>query len=137
MEASTGNYGRNARSRIENEGAPGWAEKLRQQPALDSMDPQIPMSWADAWDWAASEQYLCRIDQRETMRALAEERATLDQTIGRSFERLVRERTFYALAQAMTGPVRAALMMFATALRRIGTGKSVGAARHRRAARQA
>jgi hypothetical protein len=33
-------------------------------------------------------------------------------------ERLVRERTFYALAGTMTGPVRSALMMSATALRR-------------------
>jgi very-short-patch-repair endonuclease/transcription elongation GreA/GreB family factor len=122
---------------IENDGAPRWAESLRQEPAHDGTDPHIPTTWADAWDWAASEQYLGCIDQRDAVRALAEERATLDQSIGKSLERLVRERTFYALAQSMTGPVRAALMMFATALRRVGTGKSVGAARHRRAARQA
>jgi very-short-patch-repair endonuclease/transcription elongation GreA/GreB family factor len=128
---------RDITGRIENEGAPRWADKLRQQPALDGIDLQIPTAWADAWDWAASEHYLGRIDQREAMRSLAEERTMLDQTIGKLFERLVKERTFYALAQSMTGPVRAALMMFATALRRIGTGKSVGAARHRRAARLA
>jgi very-short-patch-repair endonuclease/transcription elongation GreA/GreB family factor len=71
------------------------------------------------------------------MRALAQERLELDREIANQFERLVRERTFYALAQSMTGPVRAALMMFATALRKIGKGTGVGAQRHRRDAQQA
>jgi very-short-patch-repair endonuclease len=68
---------------------------------------------------------------------LSKERIELDNKIGKEFERLVRERTFYALAQSMQGPVRAALMMFATSLRRIGRGTGVSAERHRRAARQA
>jgi very-short-patch-repair endonuclease len=128
---------RDIAARIEGAGARQWADRLRRTPALDGSDPVIPVNWADAWDWAASEHYLGRIDRREAMHALAEERAALDTSVAKALERLVRERTFYALAQSMTGPVRAALMMFATALRRIGTGKSVGAARHRRAARQA
>src|ERR1019366_6738901 len=123
--------------RIDSCGAPIWAEKLRRRPVLEGSDTEIPGNWPQAWDWAAAEQFLGRIDQRETMRARAEERALLDASIAKSLERLVRERTFYALASSMTGPVRAALMMFATALRKIGTGKSPGAARHRRAARQA
>jgi hypothetical protein len=123
--------------RIEAGGAPIWAEKLRRRPDREGSDPEIPSNWPQAWDWAAAEHYLGHIDQREAMRTLAEERASLDASIAKSLERLVRERTFYALASSMTGPVRAALMMFATALRRIGTGKSAGAARHRRAARQA
>ena len=128
---------RDMTERLEREGAPQWAKKLRQHPAVEGIDPEIPTNWADAWDWAASEKYLDRIDKRQAMHTLAEERATLDLTMAKTMERLVRERTFYALAQSMTGPVRAALMMFATALRRIGTGRSVGAVRHRRAARQA
>ena len=59
-----------------------------------------------------------RIDQRDNLHSLSEERVRLDQSIARTFERLVRERTFYALGRSMTGPVRAALMMFATALRK-------------------
>jgi very-short-patch-repair endonuclease len=128
---------RDVTRRIEAGGAPIWAEKLRRQPALEGTDPEIPSNWTEAWDWAAAERYLSRIDQRDAMHALAEKRASLDASIAKSLERLVRERTFYALASSMTGPVRAALMMFATALRKIGTGKSVGAGRHRRAARQA
>lgn len=49
----------------------------------------------------------------------------------------MRDRTFYALSRTMTGKVKAALMMFATALRRTGKGTGKGAARHRREARDA
>ncbi len=122
-------------ARLEREGVPAWAERLKRDSALHGSDPAIPANWMEAWDWAASERYLGHIDQREAIRALADERASLDEAVAKSFERLVRERTFYALAQNMTGPVRSALMMFATALRRIGGGTGAGAARHRRAAR--
>src|SRR5260370_9504382 len=71
------------------------------------------------------------------MTPLAEERAKRDAGVAKGFEQVVRERTFYALANSMTGPVRAALMMFATALRRIGKGTGKGALRHRRDAPKA
>jgi len=118
-------------------GAPRWGEQLRTEAAIDGNDPAIPAGWAEAWDWAAAEQLLSGIDRRAEMRALAQERLVLDVDVAKEFERLVRERTFYALAQSMTGQVRAALMMFATALRRIGRGTGVGAQRHRRDAQRA
>src|SRR5450755_4159757 len=68
---------------------------------------------------------------------LAEITQLLFQSGSKGFEKVVRERTFYALANSMTGPVRAALMMFATALRSIGKGTGKGALRHRRDARKA
>jgi hypothetical protein len=111
----------------------GTFTRLRAEPAIDANDAVIPAGWREAWDWATAEQFLSSIDQREQMRALARERTELETTVAKQFVRLVRERTFYALAQSMTGPVRAALMMFATALRRIGKGTGVGAQRHRRA----
>jgi very-short-patch-repair endonuclease/transcription elongation GreA/GreB family factor len=122
---------------VTSAGAPHWAARLRAEPAIDANDPVIPAGWREAWDWATAEKFLSSIDQREQMRALAQERTELETTVAKQFVRLVRERTFYALAQSMTGPVRAALMMFATALRRIGKGTGVGAQRHRRAAQQA
>jgi hypothetical protein len=97
----------------------------------------LPANWSEAWGWAAADRLLTDLDQRARLSELSDERLRLEETAGREFERLVRERTYYALGQSMTGPVRAALMMFATALRRIGRGTGVGAERHRRAARQA
>jgi hypothetical protein len=72
-----------------------------------------------------------------TCSAFRDERIQIDQNIAKTFERLVRERTFYALGGSMTGPVRSALMMFATALRKIGKGTGKGAVRHRKDARTA
>ncbi|ARP99675.1 AAA domain-containing protein [Pseudorhodoplanes sinuspersici] len=122
---------------IENAGAPAWAQRLRQEPASQDADPIIPANWREAWDWATSLNFLQRNDQRELMHTLAGERSNLDHAVSKSFERLVRERTFYGLAQSMTGPVKAALMAFAASLRKIGGGQGAGASRHRRAARQA
>ena len=66
--------------------------------AKENSDPVTPGDWPRAWDWAASQAYLQRIDQRDHLRSLSDERVQLDQSIAKTFERLVRERTFYALA---------------------------------------
>jgi very-short-patch-repair endonuclease len=122
---------------IETAGAPTWAAKLRSDAALDGQDLQIPGDWRMAWDWGAAQGYLSSLDRRNHVGDLAAERLKLEASVGKSFEQLVRERTFYALANSMTGQVRAALMMFATALRRVGRGTGKGAMRHRRDARKA
>jgi very-short-patch-repair endonuclease len=122
---------------VERSGAPAWAHRLLAEPAGDSVDALIPPDWREAWDWAAAEGYLRRIDDRGRLQALSNERIGLDRDIARAFERLVRERTFYALARSMTGPIRSALMMFATALRKIGKGTGKSAVRYRRDARAA
>jgi very-short-patch-repair endonuclease len=118
-------------------GAPTWAQWLSTEPAGDAADGLMPPDWREAWDWAAAEAYLRRIDDRGRLQALSNERIGLDREIALSFERLVRERTFYALAGSMTGPIRSALMMFATALRKIGKGTGKSAVRYRRDARAA
>jgi len=128
---------RDVATAIAEAGAPHWAERLRTIPAVDGIDDVLLPNWRESWDWAAADRLLVGLDQRARLSALSDERRRLEETIGREFERLVRERTHYALAQSMTGPVRSALMMFATALRRIGKGTGVGAERHRREARQA
>lgn len=124
-------------TRIKAAGAPEWAKRILHEVAQEHHDPVTPHDWKGAWDCAAAESFLQRIGQRDHLHRLSEERIQLDQTIAKTFERLVRERTFYALGHSMTGPVRAALMMFATALRRIGKGTGKGAVRHRRDARSA
>ena len=123
--------------RIGAAGAPDWAKRVLHEPAGEGEDRVTPRNWKDAWDWAAGEAYLQRIDQRDHLHRLSEDRVQLDQSIAKTFERLVRERTFYSLGRSMTGPVRAALMMFITALRRIGRGTGKGAVRHRKDARTA
>lgn len=122
---------------LENAGAPRWAQRLRQNAASETADPEMPANWRESWDWAASKNFVLRNDKRQELRNLAAERCDLDEEVSKSFEQLVRERTFYGLAHSMTGPVKAALQAFTASLRRIGGGRGAGAARHRRAARQA
>ena len=118
-------------------GAPDWALRLRTQPAPDHADNLIPNDWRDAWDWAVASAYLKRIDEKDRLRHLAEQRVRLDAELRKKFEQLVRERTFYELGRSMSGPIRAALMMFATAVRRAGKGAGKGASRYRRDAQLA
>ena len=124
-------------SALEAAGAPIWARRLRSEPAESQADPLIPADWRNAWDWAAAVAFLKLIDDRERLKALADERVRLDVEIRKTFEQLVRERTFYELGRSLTGRARSALMMFATALRKTGKGTGKGAARHRRDARTA
>ena len=123
--------------RIEASGAPQWAKRVLHEPVTEDEDPLTPRDWDGAWDWAAGESYLQRIDKRDHLHRLSEERVQLEQSSAKTFARLVRERTFYALGRSMTGQVRSALMMFTTAVRRIGKGTGKGAVRHRRDARSA
>ena len=122
---------------IEAAGAPQWAKRVLREPVSTTHDHIVPSDWKEAWDWAAAQSYLQRIDKRDRLRRLSDERIEVDQNISKTFERLVRERTFYTLGRSMTGPVRAALMMFSTALRRIGKGTGKGAVRHRKDAQSA
>ena len=123
--------------RIEAAGSPEWARRVLCEPINNANDHIIPADWKEVWDWAAAQSYLLRIDQRDHLQRLSDERIQIDQNVAKTFERLVRERTFYALGGSMTGPVRSALMMFATALRKIGKGTGKGAVRHRKDARTA
>jgi hypothetical protein len=122
---------------IERAGAASWADRPRSGPALNGSDPLMPADWREAWDWAVAAGYLKRIDNRERLLSLADERVRLDAALRQMFERLVKERTFYELGRSMTGAIRGALMMFATALRRAGKGTGKGASRHRRDAQLA
>lgn len=124
---------RSLTERVAQAGAPRWAGRLRSEAG----EGVIPADWRGAWDWGAASAFLARIDERQRLGVLSDERVKRDADLRRTFERLVRERTFYSLGQRMKGPVRSALMMLATALRRTGKGTGRGAARHRREARSA
>jgi very-short-patch-repair endonuclease len=118
-------------------GTVDWAHRLQIEPVTDSVDALMPNDWRAAWDWAIASEYLKRIDDKKRLRHLAEERVRLEAALRKKFEQLVRERTYYELARSMTGPIKAALMMFATAVRRAGKGTGKGAARFRRDAQLA
>jgi very-short-patch-repair endonuclease len=122
---------------IHDGGALEWAIKLRREPATGAADSLLPPDWRDAWDWAAVWAHLRKIDDREKLRRLGEERLRLDRDIRRTFEALVRDRTYLSLQRSMTPRLKAALQMVAAAVSQIGKGLGPRAQRARRDAQRA
>jgi very-short-patch-repair endonuclease/transcription elongation GreA/GreB family factor len=121
---------------IASSGAPSWAAMLSTEKHVAD-DPRTSSIWRDAWDHAASEAALERIDARDRLTKLAAERDAADKRCKQLFGDIVRERTFYELEARLSPAIRTALVEFVRALARIGrgTGRAVGT--HRRTAREA
>jgi very-short-patch-repair endonuclease/transcription elongation GreA/GreB family factor len=123
---------------ISNAGAPIWAEQLRKQVfGSQEIDVALNGGWRDAWDFAAADAHLAKIDARDRLHDLNSERAQADARRHKLFGELVRERTFYELERRLSSSVKAALVEFVRALARIGKGTGKGAGANRRTARDA
>jgi very-short-patch-repair endonuclease len=117
-------------------GAPQWAKMLRVEAAAPD-DPRTSSAWRDAWDHAAADAQLTRIDARLRMSQLAAEREAAEKRCRQLFGEIVRERTFYQLDRRLPAAIKAALVEFVRALARIGRGTGRTAWMHRRTARDA
>jgi very-short-patch-repair endonuclease len=116
-------------------GAPNWANGLRHTAEPD--EPVATSAWRDAWDHAAADAALGRIDARQRLIDLAKERDAAEKQCRRLFGEIVRERTFYALDRRLSPAIKAALVEFVRALARIGRGTGKTAWAHRKTARDA
>jgi very-short-patch-repair endonuclease len=117
-------------------GAPEWAKMLSTVKAAPD-DRRTSSAWRDAWDHAAAEAQLARIDARQRLTKLATEREAAEKRCRKLFGEIVRERTFYQLNRRLSGAIKAALVEFVRALARIGRGTGKTAWMHRRTAREA
>ena len=117
-------------------GAPEWAKTLSNEIAMPK-DPKTPQAWRDAWDHAAAEAQLARIDARQKLIRLAAEREAAEKRCRQLFGEIVRERTFYQLDRRLSAAIKAALVEFVHALTKIGKGTGKTAWMHRRTARDA
>ena len=127
----------NVADKIEAAGAPGWAKRLRTQPASDEADPQVPPSWLDAWNWRKAALFLQRIDGHHRLRELFQERKTLTISLERTYQELVAEKTWLGVFKNSPDSVRQALQAYLNAVQAMGAGTGVRAVRHRRTARDA
>ena len=100
-------------------------------------DPRTSPAWRDAWDHAAADAQLARIDAREKLVKLASEREAAEKRCRQLFGQIVRERTFYQLDKRLSPAIKAALVAFVHALTKIGKGTGKTAWMHRRNARDA
>ena len=117
-------------------GAPGWARTLSVEKAVAD-DPRTSSAWREAWDHAAADAHLSRIDARQKLVTLATEREGAEKRCRHLFGQIVRERTFYQLDRRLSAAIKAALVSFVHALTKIGKGTGKTAWMHRQNARSA
>jgi very-short-patch-repair endonuclease len=117
-------------------GAPEWAKALSTEKTAPD-DPRFSPVWRDAWDHAAADALLTRIDARHKLTKLASERDAAEKQCRKLFGEIVRERTFYQLDRRLSEAIKAALVEFVRALAKIGKGTGKTAWMHRRTARDA
>jgi very-short-patch-repair endonuclease len=121
---------------IDLAGAPIWAGRLKSEP-VNPDEVIAPTAWRDAWDHAAADAALERIDARHKLATLATERERADRQCRKLYGEIVRERTFYELDRRLSPSIKTALVEFVRALARIGRGTGKTAWMHRKTARDA
>jgi very-short-patch-repair endonuclease len=126
-------------AKVEAAGAPLWAARMRRNPVLDERkaDPVVPPNWREAWMARRAAEYLEKIDGRRELREKQTQRADLEGQLRASYGRLVELKTWLSVYLASTPRIRSALNRYMNAIRMIGKGTGVRAARYRREAREA
>lgn len=122
---------------LETAGASKWAVRIRNQPATQSMDTVVPSKWREAWNWRQADIFLKNIDGHTTLRDLFEERKTLTNTLARTYQDLVADKTWLGVFNNSPDSVRQALQAYLNAVQAMGSGTGVRAIRHRKSARAA
>ena len=122
----------NVTEKIENSGAPLWAEQLSRVPVEGTTDILTPHHWQETWLWKRREQYLHEIDGHEELKALSSKRIEFNQDLERAFGKLVYAKTSIGLQKNMTERVQGALFQFSAAVSNIGKGTGKRAPRHRK-----
>ena len=122
---------------IRESGGKEWANALMTQPVTSVDDQWTPGNWYESWTWARHESYLKQIDGRHRIMKLSIDRMKSEEELKKRFEEVIKLRTFLGLKRNMSPLVETALVMFTSAIRRIGKGTGIRAQRFRRDARNA
>jgi len=122
---------------LEAAGATKWAQRVRTMPATTQGDPQVPVTWLEAWNWRQAAMFLERIDGHHRLRELFEERNTLTTALARTYQELVAAKTWLGVFNNSPNSIRQALQAYLNAVQAMGAGTGVRAVRHRKTAREA
>lgn len=122
---------------LEQAGAPKWAQRAGAEKSEGEIDTLVPFNWKDAWDWRLAVNFLDRIDGHHKMRQLFEERRQLTNTLAKTYQELVAEKTWLGVYNNSPDSVRQALQAYLNAVQAMGAGTGVRAVRHRKNARDA
>lgn len=124
---------------IEHNGAPIWAEKLRNVPPAGGEDSVLPSDWASSWRWRRQFGHLLAIDGRQRMLEISKKRIVLQNDLGKAYASMVEQRTWLKLKETLDKDrgLMSALQQYMAAIRGIGAGTGVRSVRHRANARKA
>jgi very-short-patch-repair endonuclease len=123
--------------KIEQSGAPKWANRIRIQAVESEIDSIVPFTWREAWEWRLALNFLDRLDSHHKVRDLIEERRQLTQNLAKTYQDLVAEKTWLGVFNNSPDSVRQALQAYLSAVQSMGAGTGVRAVRHRKNARDA
>lgn len=122
---------------VEASGAEKWAQQLRTQPNLEAHDALLPDNWKDVWRLVRLVNFIESIDGRKEFRRLSQLRSSLEGDLAKQYREAVTKRTWLRLAENATHDVTAALEAYRIAIKKIGKGTGIKAARYRHDARLA
>jgi len=122
---------------IEKMGSPKWAHRTRTQIITSEIDNIVPFTWKEAWDWRVAVNFLDTLDSHHKIRNLMEERRLLTNTLAKTYQELVAEKTWLGVFNNSPDSVRQALQAYLNAVQAMGSGTGVRAVRHRKNARDA
>ncbi len=123
--------------RIEQAGAPRWANALRKMPVTGADDPLLPEHWLESWQWHQALQYLRLIDNSTQLARLQQERSETVEEYNLVEQRLVEQRVWQRLHQNAPPRVTAALQAYLNAIQQLTLTTGPRAERHRVEARAA
>jgi very-short-patch-repair endonuclease len=122
--------------RIEESGAPLWAERLRTE-FSETVDHLLPSNWRQCWRLKRLTTYLNAIDGRSELKKLGVLRHETESDLAKAYQEIVSKRTWLKLSENANPGVRAALKAYMAAMAKIGKGTGKRAVRYRQDARKA
>jgi very-short-patch-repair endonuclease len=124
-------------AKIEDCGAPRWANRIRTVPAKDDHDPIVPADWRDAWEWRRGVALLNSIEVHHELRNLFAERRARTSSLARCYQEIVAERSWLSVFRQSPPDVRQDLQKYLNAVQAMGTGAGLRAERYRKHAQEA
>ena len=122
---------------VRDSGAVNWAEALRTHVEVGTSDSFTPPNWREAWNWRQAATFLDAIDGRDALRVLQTRRRSTEADLAHAYEELVEHKTWVEVFRNSPPAVKSALQAYLVAIRKIGKGTGVRAARFRKEARDA
>lgn len=119
-------------------GAHIWAQSLVSIPIDPSgQDPVIRDDWWESWKIQVARQVAKAFGDPGDVARLLDERRALSNELAREYRNIIAETAWLKMAENATPRVRQALQKYLGAVRKIGQGTGMRAARHRAVAKEA